>query len=244
MYCLPHAGGAASTYLPWARLSEAAGLEICPVELPGHGIRREEPPLSSMEAIVAALFDAQFADDHDLPFALFGHSMGALVAYAVAQRIADRGGAPPLVVLVSAARPPASPRAIDMSTMLDEELLDALVALGGTPTDLVDIRDLMRLMIPTLRADLRATREDITDGRPLACPIRAYGGSDDSLAGTAWLERWSHLTTRRFSMRTFAGGHFYLNANSRALVQDIASTVTQSASIRLRHLTPEPSCAG
>lgn len=133
---------------------------------------------------VAALFDALFADDHDLPFALFGHSMGAVVAYALAQRIADRGGAPPVAVLVSAARPPGSPRAIDMSTMHDEELLDALVALGRTPTEVVDIRDLMRLMIPTLRADLRATRHDMPDQRPLTCPIRAYGGFADSLAGS------------------------------------------------------------
>jgi medium-chain acyl-[acyl-carrier-protein] hydrolase len=102
-----------------------------------------------MESIVAGLFDALFADGHDLPFALFGHSMGALVAYAPAQQIADRGGVPPVAVLVSAARPPGSPSAIDMSMMRDEERLDALVALGGTPAELANICDLMRLMIPS-----------------------------------------------------------------------------------------------
>jgi surfactin synthase thioesterase subunit len=94
---------------------------------------------------------------------------------------------------------------------------------GGTPTEPADIRDLMRLMIPAMRADLRASRRDLPDARPLTCPIRAYGGSDDSLASPRWLARWS--PTQRFSLRTFAGGHFYLTSNSRALVQDIASNL-------------------
>lgn len=227
VYCLPHAGGAASSYLPWAAPGETAGLEICPVELPGHGIRMGEPPITTMQLIVEAMFQELFTAGPPGPYALFGHSMGALIAYELTHRISDSGQSPPLALLVSGARPPGSPSAQDLNAMADEQLLDTLVALGGTPRPLAAIRDLMRLMLPTLRADLRlSARYHPAPRSRLTCPIRAYGGADDPVANPMWLERWSQFTTAPFSMRTFAGGHFYTAVNPHLLIDDIAAQLS------------------
>jgi surfactin synthase thioesterase subunit len=237
VYCLTHAGGGARAYLPWARLPEAGGLEICPVELPGHGVRIGEPALRTLDAIADAVFDALFASGQRTPFALFGHSMGALVAHALAQRIERRGLAPPVALLVSAARPPGlrAPRAHGAPS--DEELLGTLSAAGGTRDEVLACRELMQLVLPALRADFEALAGYEPAPTALRCAVRAYGGSADELAGPEWIERWSGVTSGTFSSRIFPGDHFYTSAHPRALVRDIAA---HAGTGRLAALGHEP----
>ncbi|MFF5175390.1 thioesterase II family protein [Micromonospora sp. NPDC000089] len=211
LYCFPHAGGAASAYLDWSRSLTGGPLQVCPVELPGRGTRMRERPALDMADVISEFVDAVFAPGHPQPFALFGHSLGACLAYETARQLAARGLDAPVALLVSGARPPGSPLARPLHELSDERLFAALVEMEGTPKAVLEHEELLRMTLPVIRADLTMLANyDRSLVTPLDVPISAYGGESDQLAGPEWLSRWRVLARRSFTHRTFAGGHFFL----------------------------------
>lgn len=226
LFCFAHAGGGAAFFFPWRR-ALGPRVDVRPVVLPGRESRSREPPFRRLEALLDPLC-AAIGPHVDRPYALFGHSMGAVVAYEVARRLAGASPGPPVLLAVSGRRAPRAPRTRrEFSGLDDRAFLAALAALNGTPAELLEDAALLEAMLPTLRADIELNeRYERLPGPPLACPIAAYAGSSDTEVDLDELLRWREETSGPFTLRAFSGDHFYLKAGRpdvvAALRRDLA----------------------
>jgi pyochelin biosynthesis protein PchC len=210
LVCFPHAGGAASFFAPWARLLPS-GIEMVAVQYPGRQDRRDEP----LPTDIGALAD-QIAEElvalAGRPLALFGHSLGALVAFEVAGRL-EQSREPDLIGLIVSGRRAPSSRGPQVAHRLDDEtLLAEAVRLGGTPRSLLQDAETIDMILPPIRADYRMLAAyRWPPGPPLRCPISAYCGASDPRVVGDEIGEWRTHTTAAFEVRSFTGGHFYMN---------------------------------
>jgi surfactin synthase thioesterase subunit len=230
LLCIPHAGAGASRFRSWvAELDHVA--EVWPLLLPGREGRWSECPLRAIATVVDAIADAM-APLFDRPVALFGHSMGGLIAFELAREL-ERRRRVVTCLIVSAVRAPhvpdPDPIADDSS---DERVLKKVRGLGGIPGEVLDHPELLGLLLPTLRADL-AMCADYSAGldRRVACPIVALGGIDDPNVPRAHLRAWAEHTTSRFVVHRFAGSHFFIFEQRDQVQATIATELIQSANV-------------
>jgi medium-chain acyl-[acyl-carrier-protein] hydrolase len=221
LFCFPHAAGNALFFRPWQRLMPD-GIDLCPVELPGRGARIDEAPFRRMDGLVDSLCEV-LQPLLGLPFALFGHSMGAYIAYELARRLSATGRPAAIHLFVSgAAAPNRTPRDPPLHSLPDHELVGALTGFGGTPPAILARDELLAALLPTLRADLMLAETYMAPPSGLvSCPITAFGGSSDTIDRRA-LHRWSAFTAEPFRLRMFAGDHFYLSGAGSELADEIA----------------------
>ncbi|MFI6416255.1 thioesterase II family protein [Streptomyces sp. NPDC050842] len=208
LFCLPHGGADGSAFRHWQG-AVGPGIEVVPVRLPGRGVRMAEPAERSIVRLGELLAGPIAGRADDLPYVLFGHSMGALLAYELALALQD-GPNPPAAVVVSGSVPPHVPRSTPaMHRLADEEFIRRLGALGGIPTELLAEEEWLELFLPVLRADFEAAETYRSRGT-LSAGVRliALGGSDDPAAPPTEVERWRELGTD-VTVRTFTGGHFF-----------------------------------
>ncbi|MDI3423854.1 thioesterase II family protein [Streptomyces luteolus] len=225
--CFPHAGGAASTYRPLAQLL-APRIAVWAVQYPGRQDRRTEPVLDSITAIsdrvVTSL--AQLPDtDDDRPLALFGHSMGALVAFEVARRLEAAGPRRPVRVFVSGRRAPSLPSTQpSLHDKGDAALLAELRRLNGTAEEILADEEQVRLFLPALRGDYKAVETYRPTGPAvLSCPITVFTGEQDAHVTPGGAARWAAHTTAECDMRTFPGGHFFVDTQRPQVASAITS---------------------
>lgn len=218
LFCFPCAGGSAVGYRAFAAdLADRAIVHA--VELPGHGLRLQERPLERMPALIDVLF-AELSPRFDRPFAFWGHSMGALVAFELARKLRREGGALPVYLFASAHRAPQLPNPDATKHLLpDPQLVAYLEELGGTPPAVAAYPELMELVLPALRSDLTLLNTyRYAEERPLDCPLMALGGTGDRLLQRPLLEPWREQTTK-FTLQIFPGDHFYLHSSHAMLMQ-------------------------
>jgi medium-chain acyl-[acyl-carrier-protein] hydrolase len=223
LLCFPHAGSSAAAYGPWADLLPA-DIEVCAVEYPGRGSRRSERPFVRVHALVAALIGSLGAPP-STPFAVFGHSLGALIGFELVRQWQRQGGPAPLGLFVAGCRGPSLPaRKPPVYALPDEEFIEELRAFNGTPPDLLENRDLLRLFLPSLRADFElADTYGYRKAPPLRCPIVAYGGSDDTETLPEEHQAWQIETQETLTVRLFPGDHFFLRAAEPEMLRDLTS---------------------
>lgn len=230
LYCLPSAGSSATMYARWNRLT-AVGIQVKPIELPGRGARITEDFLSTFDDMVD--FACQQINPAQQRFALFGHSMGALIAWAVAQRRQKAGLSTPLALFASASTAP-SKRSLERFENLqtDDQLLDDLRRQGGTPEILLEDEEMRRITLDTIAADYRVCA-NFAYQQParLDCPIHILAGKDDEISGDE-LNAWQLESLQQGSLRWFEGGHFYLRSQQDALVNHLEQLLTQVVSSR------------
>jgi len=225
LFCLPFAGGGASAYRTWGTVL-APHVEVCPIQLPGREERFDEPAhtnLRTMASIVVEQLHAFF----DKPYALFGHSMGALLSYEVLRQLEAVSAPAPVQAFLSAYVPPHRPsRWAPIHQLPDAAFLDELRQLEGTPEAVLQHPELMQFLLPTLRADFQAC-ETYEGGAlsPLATPLTIYGGTDDGDVSEEELAAWQVHTSSDFRLRIFPGNHFYLHSAREALLADISHTL-------------------
>nr|prf erythromycin synthesis gene [Saccharopolyspora erythraea] len=208
LVCFPHAGAAADSYLDLAP-ALAPEIDVDAVQYPGRQDPRDEEPLGTAGEIADEVAAVLRASGGDGPFALFGHSMGALIAYETARRLEREPGGGPLRLFVSGQ---TAPRVHERRTDLpgDDGLVDELRRLGTSEAALAD-EALLAMSLPVLRADLRVLRSYAwADGPPLRAGITALCGDADPLTATGDAERWLQHSVIPGRTRTFPGGHFYL----------------------------------
>jgi medium-chain acyl-[acyl-carrier-protein] hydrolase len=231
VFCFPYAGGGYGVFSSWQRHCDGR-LNILGVRLPGRGVRYNEAPYREFESLLNDL-EIGMAPFLDRPFMLFGHSVGALVAYELARRVRTSARAPLLHLFVAACRAPhcRSPQSavIDKSDHLldDRSLADKLATIGGMPANAVSKAELLRVSLPVIRADFQVYDSYRPPAEPsgLTCPVSALGGrSDLSDVPAESLQEWSRYTRGEFQLRWFAGGHFFLNPH----VEDILKCVLEA----------------
>ena len=212
LFCFPFAGAGTSAFRGWTG-SLPASVGVCPVRLPGRESRLAEVPFRHMEPLVRALAEA-ILPYLDRPFAFFGHSMGAAIAFELTRLLRREDRPIPAALLVSGARaphfrlghvPPPEPT--------EEEFLRDLERLEGIPPEVRRNPDLLRVVLPALLADTALYRGYVyREEPPLDCPILAYGGAADPNVRREHLEAWRNETTGAFSLRIFPGGHFFIDS--------------------------------
>jgi len=227
LFCFPHAGVGGAVYRQWP-VALPAHLEVCAIQLPGRANRLQEPPLASIPALVHALLPA-LRPHLDLPFAFFGHSMGAVLSSEVARALHEGQGPLPEHLFVSGRRPPHWPSQDSLlHTLSDGEFVAEINRrYGGIPREVAEHEELLALLLPCLRADIAAleTHAPSPSRAPLACPISVFGGTADALTPREHLDAWRSETSGPFRVRVLPGDHFYLNAQRDALLADVAATL-------------------
>ncbi|UBU17382.1 thioesterase II family protein [Nonomuraea gerenzanensis] len=219
LVCFPHSGGQPGMFRRWVA-GLAPDVEVWGATLPGRATRVREPFARQWSPLVAEITDAVL-DEVPGPVALFGHSLGALLAFEVGRALTLAGRAPEHLV-VSARATPATPYPLTLPDG-DEELIEAVDRVyQGIPAALRESPDLLRLFAPVLRADLElAVSYVFRPGPPLSCPITALGGTDDPTVSEAELSAWSRHTSGAFTFARFPGGHFYLDAAERQVLDTL-----------------------
>ena len=208
LFCLPWAGGGASAYRPWCA-ALAPEIEVVPLQPPGRENRLREPAANDFAALMPDLVTL-IADAADQPYALFGHSKGAHLAFTLTRALRAAGVPKPARLFLSARRAVHLPPEAAPIGELDDAALIACVRerYGGRMA--IDDPALWQLLLPTLRADIQATETWLdADEPPLATPITALGATDDPWVSVAALRAWEQHTTGGFACHLFPGGHFY-----------------------------------
>jgi pyochelin biosynthetic protein PchC len=215
LVCLPPAGGAASFYKTWTS-HVPADVGFAAMQYPGRENRLSEPPLEDMRQLAEGAA-AALRDFCGGPLALFGHSLGAAVAYEVALRL------PPVSVLfVSGCAPPHVHAARAKKRWDDESIVDDLKRLGGPNGLVLEQAALRSLILPAIRADYRLTEDyvPIADAR-LSCPVVAFHGAHDGEVTVDDMRQWSEVSTGSFELQTFEGDHFFPLQQGRDVVTEI-----------------------
>ncbi|MCK2217008.1 thioesterase domain-containing protein [Actinomadura sp. ATCC 31491] len=224
MFCLPYAGGGASAYTGLLRrLTDLIDLTVVPLQLPGRENRIAEPPAFT----VAGIAD-EIAPATGEPYALYGHSMGARLAFEVARELRRRGLRPPSRLYVGGAHPPDRRVPLAAAVELpDDAFIDQLVRRSGALPELKHLPELRELMLPVLRSDFTWIRNyAYAPEPPLGCPVVAFGGLDDGEVGAAELLGWARHTAAGFRLRTLRGGHLFVKDSPGELAALIAADLT------------------
>lgn len=227
LFCFPYGGAGGSVYRSWLPLVPP-DIEVCPVQFPGREIRYREPPLTRVDALIEALvrdFQTALAG----PFAFFGHSIGALVAFELARELRRRRApGPALLVLSGYPAPHLQRERPRVSHLPKQELLEALVADFDMSDEVRAYPELLDLVLPTLRADLEAVETYVyRQEPPLDCPIVVFGGSEDREAGAAQLREWAEHGRSSFQLQLFQGGHFFLNTSREEVVATLVAALRE-----------------
>ena len=228
LVCFPHAGGSASYYFPMAQ-GLAPGVEVLAVQYPGRQDRRQEPHIETITELADRVHEA-LGGWTDRPYAFFGHSMGAVLAYEVASRCERQGGAPPPVWLFASGRSaPSRDVRGDVHRRDDEGILAELLRVGGTDRRLLDDEELKAAVLTATRNDYRAIETYThTPGTTLSCPVTALVGDTDPKVGTDDADAWREHTTSPFALRVLPGGHFYLSEQWPEVTATVTAALRQT----------------
>ena len=231
LICLPAAGGGASRYRGWpAHLPD--DVEVVSVQLPGREDRFNETPFESMKQVVDELLDG-LANYLGAPFALFGHSMGALIAFELVRRMRPRN-LQPVHLFASGCRAPDLPsRSPNWHTLSDREFIAAVGKLGGIPPELLAEKQFLNEMLPMLRSDCTLVETYVFRPQlPLSCPVTAFGGLQDQEVFPEDVRAWSSHTTGPFRVHLLPGDHFFVNSARSDVLRLLASELNLAGADR------------
>ena len=225
LFCLPFAGGAASFYRGWSDQFPAE-IELIGVQYPGRENRLFEEPIGSVAGIVDEVVGA-IRPFLSKPYAIYGHSMGALVSFELTRQLRRLNLSLPQQLFVSAYRSPHLPNNNDRIHQLPTpQFLNKIRDLNGTPEEVFQNRELLSLILPMLRADFQAHETHVyVEEPPLPVPIMAFAGETDTRFSLAEIEAWQQQTSTAFHFQTFAGGHFFVKPQQEAFCETLIAAL-------------------
>lgn len=224
LFCFGYAGSSAHIFHGWPR-GLPATVEVVAAQLPGRGARYHEPLFTAIEPLVAALA-AAIQPRLDRPFALFGHSMGALVAFELARAL-QRRERPPVHLFVSAFRAPHLPPLLPpMHPLVGDAFVAELQRRHGTRDSALADPEFRALALPSLHADIAALETHVhVPAAPLSAPLTAFGGLDDHGVPPEQLACWAEHTRGRFEQVMLPGDHFFMHGQQAALLARISQAL-------------------
>ncbi|MAT97960.1 MAG: putative thioesterase [Anaerolineaceae bacterium] len=223
LFCLPHAGGGAGSYRDWVA-GLAPEVEVVPVQLPGRETRFFERPFTTITPLLDALSEA-LRPFLDKPFAFFGHSLGALIAFELVRRLQSDGVVSKHLFVSGYSAPHLPDKLPPMHHLDDAQFVAALQDLDTMPTAVLENEELLTLLLPLLRADFAIYEQyQFQVGEPIACPLTILGGKSDPLVPPKMLLPWHEHTTQPGEVHLFDGSHFYLHEEPTAVWQIIRQT--------------------
>jgi medium-chain acyl-[acyl-carrier-protein] hydrolase len=220
LFCFPYAGGGAHIYFPWQE-KLPSWIEVCAIQLPGRGVRFSEQAYCQYQPVVAEVVES-IGHYLDKPYALFGHSMGALLAYEVAQAIQQKGWKQAEHLFVSGRRATHIHLASNpIYNLPKDQLIAELRQLNGTPTQVLENNELMDMVLPVLRADFELcdTYQHNSYYQKLTMDITAFEGDQDHKAQGHQVSAWQELTKGDFDSQQLLGDHFFLHHSEADLLQ-------------------------
>ena len=228
LFCFPYAGVGPSIFRPWVA-GLPAHLEVRLIQLPGREGRWREPALTNV-ADIADQVTRALLPHLQLPFAFYGHSLGALISFEVTRRLRAAGYAMPRHLFLGAHRAAqlSNPH-FAMRHLEDGPFVDELRRrYDGIPQSVLDNPELLELMLPCLRADFTAYETyEYRPEAPLECPISAFGGDADAYVGTDEVAAWHEQTRDRFRMRVVPGNHFFLQMQREEVIAAVLADLSQ-----------------
>nr|AHB82061.1 type II thioesterase [Jahnella sp. MSr9139] len=224
LLCFPYAGANAMVFRTWPG-HLPPDVEVIAAQLPGRGTRIREAPITRMEPLVEAL--GQALRPSSVPFVLFGHSMGGLVAFMLCRWLRARSWPAPLHLVISGRRAPQiSDSFPPASELTDAYILSRLRRYGGTPESIFAEPELLGMILPIFRADFELLGSyRYVSAEPLNVPLTALGGREDDLVQPAQIEVWREHTRAPFTLRMFDGGHFFLHTAEADVLRAIGQAL-------------------
>lgn len=226
LFCFPYAGGAAAIYRDWGNKLPST-IEVCPVQLPGHGNRLSEPLFKRIEPLVESTAEAL------LPylkgsFAFFGHSMGAIISFELAHLLRrEHKPIPAHLFLSGRPAPHLTKKEAATHDLPEPEFIEELRRLKGTPKEVLEHPELMAMLSPIIRADFEICHMYEYSPKPLLeCPLTVFGGLQDEDVTREQLEGWRDYTNSSFALRMFPGDHFFLHTSAPMLLRMIAQELS------------------
>ena len=209
--CVPYAGGGASVFRHWHK-AISDDVEICSVQLPGRENRFLEPAIDRIQPLIDELFWAILPLINDKPYALFGHSLGALICFELTRKVRSKGLAHPSHLFVSAREAPQlTPTRPPIHNLPEDKFIEAIESYGGTPESVLKSPELRPILLTLLRADLAINETyDYTHDLPFDIPISAFAGLQDPLIKLDSVDSWKAQTSGAFQLRIVQGNHFFM----------------------------------
>ncbi|MGW8554473.1 thioesterase II family protein [Streptomyces tubercidicus] len=223
--CLPYAGAGATFYRGWP--APPAGIELVPLQPAGREERYHEDPYTDLESAVADLSKLGGPYAEAGPYALFGHSFGAILAYELARALPAAGLPAPGLLIVSGSAAPGVPLGRHSSGLDDEEFMARVEQLAGYVHPALADPDLREVVLPVLRADVGLHESYLpADGEPLPVPVTVFRGASDHLVTEEECRGWADVSTEGCSQVEFEGGHMYLAEDPLPVLRAMAELVT------------------
>ena len=223
LFCFPYAGGSSLIFRTWGK-ALGPSIAVCPAHLPGRERRLTEKPYTSAHSLVEAVAEA-IIPHLDLPFAFFGHSMGALISFELARHLRRLNLPAPVHLFLSGRAAPQRTKFKELVTynLAPKEFVEKLRQLNGTPREVLEHQELMELMIPLLKADFEICQTyDYTQESALDVPITAFGGLNDHEVTEEMIAAWREQTSGSFRLCMMPGDHFFVNSAQQRIL-DIVS---------------------
>lgn len=235
LFCLHHAGGGGAGFRRWSGWM-SSGIQVAPVVLPGREGLSLVPPFTAFRTAVERIAEAM-EPATERPYALFGHSLGAVLAFEIACFLEQKGLQGPRCVVVSGRRAPHLPDehhtdpdgsspSVPSSQLPDAEFSELLRSMGGTPREILGNPEMLAFLLPVIRADFRLAEDYKWDGRAKCrCPLLVLGGTEDTYASLDELNAWAKHTAAETSVLRFDGGHFFISSQEAEVCRAISDFV-------------------
>lgn len=227
LFCFAYAGGSAAIYAKWGQFLHGS-INLIPIELAGRGKRINEPFYNNIEEAIEDIYSKiETTIKNNEKYAFFGHSMGSLIAYRLVCKIIELGINNPIHVFFSGSNHPHMRNNSEILHLSDEEFINRIIMLGGTPREVFEDKELRKIFLPILRADYKVidTCESNTKAVKLSCNITVLTGTKDDLVTQEDLLNWKEYTYSMCNICQFEGDHFFINNYVEEIVRLINSNL-------------------
>lgn len=227
LFCIPHAGGSATNYIKWNRYFDDT-IKLCPIEIAGRGRRFDETLISEMDLMVNDIYNTIKKEINSSEYAIFGHSMGSIIAFELYHKIKEQGMKEPVHIFFSARTSPDICKDKDIMHKLPyERFIKEIYKIGGTSVDIFENKELCNIFVPILRSDYKLieTYKYTEKNVLIDCDITILYGEQDQSIELEYLNEWQKHTRQKCIIKGFPGGHFFINEKIEEVINLINITL-------------------